>query len=119
MDDPIPTYTYLAQRIKERFPKLAFLDAIEVERPRDGKESNDFLREVWAPNVFMGNGEYDRQKGIELAERTGELIGYGRHFLANVGFYSLSIVSPVVSDGGGIAARFAVQTEGEHPSQQG
>ena len=99
MDDPKPTFAYLAQKIKERFPKLAFFDAAEVDRPRDGKESNEFLREIWAPNVFMSNGGYDRQKGMELADRTGGLVAYARNFLANVGFFPLSTLSSVVSDG--------------------
>ena len=86
MEDPKPTFSYLAQRIKELYPKFAFFEAAEVERPRDGKESNDFLRDIWAPNVFMSNGGYDRQKGMELADRTGGLVSYGRHFLANVRF---------------------------------
>ena len=84
MDDPKPTFAYLAQRIKELYPNFAFIDAIEVERPRDGKESNEFLREAWAPKVFINNGGYDRQKGMDLADRTGGLISYGKSFLANV-----------------------------------
>ena len=86
MKDPIPTFSYLARKIKEHYPNFAFFDAVEVERPRDGKESNDFLREIWAPKVFMSNSGYDRQKGIELADRTGGLVGYGKSFLANVSF---------------------------------
>ena len=84
MDDPKPTFTYLVQRIKELYPNFAFLDAVEVERPRDGKESNEFLREAWAPKVFISNSGYDRQKGMDLADRTGGLVSYGRSFLANV-----------------------------------
>lgn len=86
MDDPKPTFAYLAQKIKELYPNFAFFDAVEVERPRDGKESNDFLREIWAPKVFMSNSGYDRKKGMELADRTGGLVGYGKDFLANVRF---------------------------------
>jgi len=83
MDDPKPTFGYLAQKIKELYPNFAFLDAVEVERPRDGKESNDFLREIWAPKVFMSNSGYNRQKGMDLADRTGGLVAYGKYFLAN------------------------------------
>ena len=98
MDDPKPTFAYLTQRIKELYPNLSFFDAVEVGRSRDGKESNEFLREIWGSNVFMSTGGYDRQKGMDLADRTGGLVGYGRHFLANVGFL-LSTGSFVVSDG--------------------
>lgn len=85
MDDPKPTFAYLVQKIKELYPNFAFLDAVEVERPRDGKESNEFLREIWAPKIFISNSGYDRQKGMELADRTGGLVSYGKYFLANVG----------------------------------
>ena len=88
MDDPKPTFAYLAQKIKERYPNFAFLDAVEVERPRDGKESNEFLREVWSPKVLISNSGYDRKKGMELADRTGGLVSYGKYFLANVGIFS-------------------------------
>jgi len=84
MDDPKPTFGYLVQKIKELHPNFAFIDVVEVERPRDGKESNEFLREIWAPKIFSSNSGYDRKKGMELADRTGGLITYGKYFLANV-----------------------------------
>ena len=89
MEDPIPTFSYLVRKIKELYPNFAFFDAVEVERPRDGKESNDFLRDIWAPKVFMSNSGYDRQKGMEFADKTGGLVGYGKSFLANVSFFFL------------------------------
>jgi len=49
-----------------------------------------FSVKVWAPKVFISNGGYDRQKGMELADRTGGLVSYGKHFLANVRLLSLS-----------------------------
>ena len=98
MKDPIPTFSHLAQRIKELYPNFAFFEAVEVERPRDGKESNEFLRKIWAPKVFMSNGGFDRQKGMELADRTGGLVSYGKYFLANVRFLPLQLFFSVVSD---------------------
>ena len=98
MDDPKPTFSYLARRIKKLYPNFAFFEAVEVERPRDGKESNDFLREIWAPKVFMSNSGYDRQKGMELADRTGGLVSYGKYFLANVGAFFPVTIPLVVSD---------------------
>ena len=85
MVDPKPTFAYLALRIKEFYPNFAFFDVVEVERPRDGKGSNEFLREIWAPDVLMSNSGCDRQKGMGLADRTGELVGYGKLFLVNEG----------------------------------
>jgi hypothetical protein len=119
MDDPIPTFSYLAQRIKELYPKFAFLDATEVERPRDKTESNDFLRKIWAPKVFMSNSGYDRQKGMDLADRTGGLVGYGRSFLANVRVFFLTTASTRFFLTMRTVARSAIQAEQEHPAQYG
>lgn len=116
MDDPKPTFAYVAQKIKELYPNFAFFDAVEVERPRDGKESNEFLREIWAPKVFMSNSGYDRQKGMDLTDRTGGLVGYGRYFLANVGIFLEPIYQIVLTR---IVARSAVQAEREPPAQRG
>ena len=115
MDDPKPTFAYLAQRIKDLYPNFAFLDVIEVERQRDGKESNEFLRDVWSPKVFISNSGYDRQKGMELADRTGGLVSYGRHFLANVGTSSPTVSCIVLIMI--IIARPAVQAERGPPTQ--
>ena len=98
MDDPKPTFGYLVQKIKELHPNFAFIDVVEVERPRDGKESNEFLREIWAPKVFSSNSGYDRQKGMELADRTGGLVTYGRYFLANVSRFPLNRFSSCSDD---------------------
>ena len=114
MDDPKPTFGYLVQRIKELYPNFAFIDAVEAERPRDGKESNEFLREIWAPKAFISNSGYDRQKGMELADRTGGLVSYGRYFLANVKFFFSTISRVVLTTR--IIARLAIQAEGGPPS---
>ena len=114
MDDPKPTFAYLVRRIKELHPNFAFLDASEVERPRDGKESNDFLRDIWAPKVFMSNSGYDRQKGMDLADRTGGLVAYGRYFLANVRLLLQNCPRVVLKR---VIARSAIQAEREPPAQ--
>jgi NADPH2 dehydrogenase len=94
MDDPIPTYTYIVQQIKERHPNLAFLHLIE---PRiagssdidelasrvDTLESNDFIRKIWAPRPIISAGAYTRESAIKRAE-TGELTAFGRLFISNV-----------------------------------
>jgi hypothetical protein len=114
MDDPKPTFAYLAQRIKDLYPDFAFIDAVEVERPRDGKESNEFLREVWSPTPFISNSGYDRQKGMELADRTGGLVSYGKYFLANVGLFLSARYRTVLKTR--IVARPAIQAERGPPA---
>jgi NADPH2 dehydrogenase len=118
MDDPKPTFAYLVQRIKELYPNFAYLDAVEVERPRDGKESNEFLREIWSPKIFISNSGYDRQKGMELSDRTGGLVSYGKSFLANVRL-SPSRSFSRCSDRLKLVARSALQAEGGPAAQSG
>ena len=46
----------------------------------------------------MRNSGYNRQKGIELADRTAGFVGGGKYFLTTWMFF-LSTVSSVVVDG--------------------
>lgn len=47
-------------------------------------QSNDFIRKIWLPRTLISAGRYTRETAIERAEETGELIAFGRRFLANV-----------------------------------
>ncbi|KAI0050224.1 NADH:flavin oxidoreductase/NADH oxidase [Auriscalpium vulgare] len=92
MDDPVPTYSTLVQRVRDTHPDLSYLHVVE---PRiDGifmrdyvadepAESNDFIREIWGDRRIISAGGYTRASGIEAAEKTGNLIAYGRAFIAN------------------------------------
>lgn len=106
MQDPIPTFSYLVSEIARRHPELAYIHVTEPRIAGDhereipegevGKsilillpkltsvQQNDFLREIWAPRPFISAGGYYRQLALEVAERTDNLIAFGRHFLANV-----------------------------------
>ncbi|THV01993.1 NADH:flavin oxidoreductase/NADH oxidase [Dendrothele bispora CBS 962.96] len=91
MKDPIPTYSFLVQKLRELFPDLAYLSVIEPrargaefeERELSQGESNDFMREIWSPMPLMLAGGYTRGTAIEKAENEGIMIAFGRHFIAN------------------------------------
>ncbi|PBK63991.1 FMN-linked oxidoreductase [Armillaria solidipes] len=92
MDDPKPTFTYLASQLKIRQPRLAYLHVVEprVVGMYDRKdadigidEENDSIRSVWAPKPFISARGYNRLSAIDAAERRGDLIAFGRHFIAN------------------------------------
>ncbi|KAI0342276.1 NADH:flavin oxidoreductase/NADH oxidase [Trametopsis cervina] len=89
MEDPIPQFRYLVQQMSERFPKLAFIHVVEprVEGAEDREvkqgESNDFIREIWAPRPIISAGGYDRIHALEVAESKGDLIAFGRAFIPN------------------------------------
>ncbi|KAK7462981.1 hypothetical protein VKT23_007562 [Stygiomarasmius scandens] len=91
MKDPIPTYTYLVEKVRDLFPKLAYLSVIEPrsrgaefeERELEKRESNDFIRAIWSPRPLMLAGGFTRQSAIEKAENDNTLIAFGRHFSSN------------------------------------
>lgn len=94
MRDPIPQFSHFASSLVESHPNLAFLHLVEpppVEERPDVKyvveipeESNDFIREIWAPRPLISTGDYTREDAIKVAENKGDLIGFGRHFISNV-----------------------------------
>lgn len=98
MADPKPTFSYVAIQLRDRYPALAYIHLVEprvqgTETVKAGPppgESNDFLREIWAPRPFISAGGYTRELGIDVAETKGDLIAYGRPFIANV---SLDIIA--------------------------
>jgi NADPH2 dehydrogenase len=85
-------FSYFATQLRDNHPNLSYLHAVEprIAGNEDQKEghsdtdSNDFLRKIWGNKAFISAGGYDRASGIEAAERTNELIAYGRHFIPNV-----------------------------------
>ncbi|EJU01875.1 FMN-linked oxidoreductase [Dacryopinax primogenitus] len=88
MDDPIPTFSYLVRQFKERFPNFAYLHVTEprvegdVDRQDRPKESNDFLREIWRPNVYLTAGGYTEDVR-DVIPRMGDVLVYGRYFISN------------------------------------
>lgn len=99
MEDPKPTFRHLVQEIKNAHPTLSYIHVIEpyasgsfgnagLQRysPTEGK--NDFLREIWTQEGnarwFMSAGGHTREVAIGKANKTGDLIAFGRPFIANV-----------------------------------
>jgi len=89
MKEPKPTFAYFAQQLKERYPDFAYVHLVEprvfgsVDREPDTGESNDFIRDIWLPRPLITAGGYWRELAIEQAEKTGELIAFGRHYISN------------------------------------
>ncbi|KAI0780587.1 NADH:flavin oxidoreductase/NADH oxidase [Trametes elegans] len=89
MEDPIPTFSHLITRLREQFPGFAYLHVVEpgILGPFDAEhrkgDSNDFARELWLPRPLISAGRYTRESAIARAEKTGELIAFGRLFISN------------------------------------
>ncbi|KAI0064363.1 FMN-linked oxidoreductase [Artomyces pyxidatus] len=90
MPDPIPTYSALIARLRDSHPDLSYIHVVEprvdgstTREPSEG-ESNDFIREIWGrERRIVAAGGFTRKLGLETAEKTGNLIAYGRYFIAN------------------------------------
>ncbi|KAH9003650.1 FMN-linked oxidoreductase [Lactarius hatsudake] len=85
MPDPIPTYTKLVTSIRDSYPDFAYLHVLEitdivgtVTRP-----STKFLRDIWGDRPYIANGAYERDTAIEVVEKEGGLVAFGRYFISN------------------------------------
>ncbi|RPD53056.1 NADH:flavin oxidoreductase/NADH oxidase [Lentinus tigrinus ALCF2SS1-7] len=86
-EDPVPTFTYLVNKFKERHPDLAYIHVVAPgapggEGPKDPSQS-DFIKKLWGSRPVITCGGYDRESGLKVAEETGQIIGYARAFTAN------------------------------------
>ncbi|KAI9448666.1 NADH:flavin oxidoreductase/NADH oxidase [Russula earlei] len=89
--DPIPTFSYLVTELRRRHPNFAYLHVIEPrvsvvdDRVLDpeSKESNDFLRDIWAGKLWISAGGFARESAIKQADERGELIAFGRYYTSN------------------------------------
>jgi len=101
MNDPVPTYTYLITQILERWPRFGYLhitekrlDPEENQRLSDPTfedsatiyDENDFIRKLWSARgkPLITAGGYRRSTALRTAEKKGDLIAFGRLFIANV-----------------------------------
>jgi 2,4-dienoyl-CoA reductase-like NADH-dependent reductase (Old Yellow Enzyme family) len=89
-DTPYETWGYLTKALQERHSDLAFLDFIEpradftVDSYGEQKDSLEPFRKEWkGPFISAGGYTYNTKHAADTAERTGNLIGFGRLFLAN------------------------------------
>ncbi|KAI0696527.1 putative NADPH2 dehydrogenase chain OYE2 [Cytidiella melzeri] len=90
MKDPVPTFTYLVQQLVNNHPNLSYIHVIEPRVTGDSdqevnnRESNDFIRKIWAPRPLISAGGFHRELALKTSEKhDNELIAFGRHFLAN------------------------------------
>lgn len=89
MSDPIPQYTHFITALKASHPSLAYLHVVEPQSRRDStvpttNESNDFIRDIWAPKPLIVAGGFTRESALNRANQTGDLIAFGKPFISNV-----------------------------------
>ncbi|KAG7447127.1 FMN-linked oxidoreductase [Guyanagaster necrorhizus] len=88
----------LVSQTKSQHPDLAYLHIMEprifgnFDRETVGPdEENDFIRNIWAPKTLIAAGGYNRQTAMEAADKTGDLIAFGRHFVSNVSIHDCGL----------------------------
>ena len=119
--DSVPTYSYVIAELRKRHPGLAYIHAIEprIEGISEGPTvpngaSNDFIRELWHEKRLITNAGYTRESGMQIANEKGDLIAYGRPFIANVGVHVLFGIGAQVTDPNRSLARSAVPPTEKH-----
>ncbi|EPQ51238.1 FMN-linked oxidoreductase [Gloeophyllum trabeum ATCC 11539] len=96
MPDPVPTFSHLVSSLRAAHPSLAYLHLVEpradgiFDREPPPGESNDFIRTTWsAPGGhddgrrIISAGGYTRALALDVAERTRDLVAFGRFFISN------------------------------------
>lgn len=89
-ESPLKTWGYLTSEIQRKHPELAYLHFIEARSDfQSDKRVNtvDTLspyREIWkGPFITAGGFSTALEHAVTLAENTGNLIAFGRAFIAN------------------------------------
>ncbi|KAL7316673.1 hypothetical protein PS15m_005745 [Mucor circinelloides] len=89
-DNVEETWGYLVSELQKNHPGLAYLHLIESRSNfflPDHKNTIDTLesyRQVWkGPFITAGGFSTSLEFGNEIAEKTGDLVAYGRAFIAN------------------------------------
>lgn len=105
MDDPVPQFSHFVSQLAAAHPNFAYLHVVEplsetpanpenptfgvVEGSDRSKESNDFLRKIWAPRPFISCGDHTRDTALARSQDKGGLIAFGRLFISNVSLVRL------------------------------
>jgi NADPH2 dehydrogenase len=91
MNDPLPTFTTLIERIRDAHPKLAFIHAVEPRVDGDSDvtdenraQSNGELRKAWGDRPYIAAGGMNGAAASKMVEKYGGLVAFGRDFIANV-----------------------------------
>lgn len=97
MENPGPQFTYLIRTIRDLYPEFAYLHVLEpridgaTDRETisvDQLKERDALHALWDPKPLISAGGYDREMGLAVAQKKGQLVAYGRLFISNVSFYN-------------------------------
>ncbi|KAJ3551582.1 hypothetical protein NM688_g4617 [Phlebia brevispora] len=89
MKNPVPQFSHVVSELARQHPSLAYVHVVEprvngyldIEVPPG--DSNDFIRAIWFPRPLISAGGYLRDNALDVADKKGDLIAFGRPFIAN------------------------------------
>lgn len=88
-ETPVETWSYLASEIQKKQPNLAYLHFVEsradmMSETVNTVDSLEPYRQLWkGPFIAAGGFSTATEHAIDVAEKTGNLIAFGRSFIAN------------------------------------
>lgn len=89
-DTPYETWGYLCKSLQEKHSDMAFVDFIEpradfcVDNYTKQADTLEPFRQAWkGPMISAGGFTFNTERAFEVAEKTGNMIGFGRLFIAN------------------------------------
>lgn len=91
MQDPTQQFGYITQYIQSTYPDFSYIHVVEprVDGYIDRSEiptgqSNDFIRNIASSIPIISAGGHTPEFALEVAEKNGDLIAFGRSFISNV-----------------------------------
>lgn len=89
-DNVVETWSHLVSEIKKHHPNLSYLHFIEArvdifsEEKIAPKDTLEPYRQIWKGPFIVASGYSNAiSESVELSEKTGDLIAFGRAFIAN------------------------------------
>jgi 2,4-dienoyl-CoA reductase-like NADH-dependent reductase (Old Yellow Enzyme family) len=79
-ENVVATWSYLTSELQKRHPDLAYLHFIEI---RNTEDSLVPYRNIWKGPFMSAGYSNAEERAINIAENTGDLISFGRSFIAN------------------------------------
>ncbi|KAI8888894.1 FMN-linked oxidoreductase [Backusella circina FSU 941] len=92
MEDATPyeTWGYLAKTLQDKYSDMAYLHMVEpradfcIDEYHKTADTLDPFRKEWkGPFVSAGGYTYDTKGAFDTAERTGNMVGFGRLYISN------------------------------------
>ena len=79
MEDPLPTFTPLVERIRDTHPNFAYVHVIEdvqIINDERGTHSNNSLRKIWGDRPYIAAGGFNPSSS-RMRSTSGVNVGRG------------------------------------------